>query len=71
MSPRQREPKISAPQRGGIDEIVRHLTVVGELDVHAAEALELEIRQLATRHGVEITTRRILSQNKKNPESSA
>ena len=51
--------------------MVCHLTIVGELDVHAAEALELEISQLATRHGVEITTRRIVSKNKKNLESSA
>jgi hypothetical protein len=33
------------------------LRVAGELDRHAAEALQLELRRLARKHGLEITVR--------------
>jgi hypothetical protein len=33
------------------------LRVAGELDRHAAEALQLELRRLAKKHGLEITIR--------------
>jgi hypothetical protein len=49
--------------------IVRRFTIVGVLDVHAAEALEVEIRRLAKRHGVEITWRRAATRNKSRASS--
>ena len=35
------------------DDEERVLEAVGELDAHAAEALRLEIRRLARRHGID------------------
>lgn len=36
-----------------------HFEVRGDLDRHAAEALRLEIRQLAKRHGLDVSAVRI------------
>jgi hypothetical protein len=49
--------------------IVRRLAIVGVLDVHAAEALELEIRRLAKRYRVEITWRRAAARDKRRASS--
>ena len=40
-------------------ETVRRFEVTGDLDRHAVEALQLELRRLAKRHGVEIKVLRI------------
>ena len=45
---------------GGIkddpDDTLDELELEGDLDPHAAEMLRLELRRLARRHGVELTT---------------
>ena len=41
------------------DEAQESFEIAGDLDRRAAEALELELRKLAQRHGVEITDFRI------------
>ena len=41
------------------DEAQESFEIAGDLDRRAAEALELELRRLAQRHGVEITDFRI------------
>lgn len=33
---------------------VRRIELAGDLDRHAAEALQLEVRRLAKRHGIDI-----------------
>jgi hypothetical protein len=38
---------------------VRRIELTGDLDRHAAEALQLEIRRLAKRYGIEIEECRI------------
>jgi hypothetical protein len=39
--------------------VVRRIELTGDLDRHAAEALQLEIRRLAKRYGIEIEEFRI------------
>lgn len=41
------------------EDFIREIKILGNLDRHAAEALQLEIRRLARRHGVEIDEFRI------------
>lgn len=38
---------------------IRHIEISGDLDRHAAEALQLEIRRVAKRYGVDIKDIRI------------
>jgi len=40
-------------------ETVRRIEILGTLDRHAAEVLQLEFRRLAKRYGVEIKTLRV------------
>lgn len=41
------------------EDFVREIKIAGDLDRHAAEALQLEIRRLAKRYGFEIEEFRI------------
>jgi len=41
------------------EDFVREIKIAGDLDRHATEALQLEIRRLAKRYGVEIEEFRI------------
>jgi hypothetical protein len=41
------------------DDLLALIELVGELDPNAMEALRVEIRQLAKRHGVDIKTIRV------------
>jgi len=50
------------PRKAG--RVLRRFTIRAALDVHAAEALELEIRHLARRHGVEVSWRRAATRAK-------
>jgi len=50
---------------------IRRFHITGQLDVHAIEALQLEIRQLALRYGVEITTLRAAPGHRTTRGSSA
>jgi len=36
------------------DDLIERITIVGELDRQAVEALRLEIRRLCRRHGVDV-----------------
>jgi hypothetical protein len=56
------------PRKAG--RVVRRLTISAALDVHAAEALELEIRHLARRHRVAITWRRGAARPTRPPASA-
>ena len=42
-----------------LHQVVHRIEISGDLGRHAVEALQLEIRRLAKRHGVEITELRI------------
>ena len=46
-------------ERNDVTQVVHRMEIAGDLGRHAAEALQLEIRRLAKRHGVEITDLRI------------
>lgn len=45
--------------------------IAGDLDVHAVEALRLEIGRLAARHGAVITTLRVTPARRKSRNASA
>jgi type IV pilus biogenesis protein CpaD/CtpE len=47
---------------------VRRIEISGELDRHAAEALQLELRRLARRHGIDVREARV---EKLDEETSA
>jgi hypothetical protein len=46
-------------EQNDLPEVVHRMEIGGDLGRHAAEALQLEIRRLAKRHGVEIADLRI------------
>ena len=46
-------------QQTDLDQVVHQIEISGDLGRHVVEALQLEIRRLARRHGVEITELRI------------
>jgi len=50
---------------------IRRFHITGQLDVHAIEALQLEIRQLALRYGVEITMFRVATPRERTIRGSS
>jgi hypothetical protein len=46
-------------EQDDLAQVVHRMEIAGNLGRHAAEALQLEIRRLAKRHGVEIAELRI------------
>jgi hypothetical protein len=50
---------------------LRRFEIAGHLDAHAVEALQLEIRRLALRYGVEITMFRVAPRERTIRGSSA
>ena len=59
MPPRSRLPHGSALRKISVDDIVHRIAIEGKLDLHAVEALKLEMHQLAKRYGIRITARRV------------
>lgn len=55
-----------AKQKPGIESPLHRFEISGDLDVHAIEALRLEIGRLAARHGAVITTLRVAPARQKS-----
>lgn len=51
-----------------LEQVVHRIEISGDLGRHAVEALQLEIRRLAKRHGVEISELRIEAEDDEDDE---